>query len=264
MGGHMNSTSQPSGPGAPARSRVAAIFRTLFSAIGEYLTRSVSLFWIGPLVVALVVVPEFLQHVAEIHLGMFDSLERGRAVADDPLRMGFGYAKLTGLALTFIASARFWWCRTHGGRWYDVRQIAWGRLILGFFLFMAIGSIGELFPLLANREAPVAFSVAFSLLSLPFLFVLLAGLFGDRATPLKTLFAASWPWVILLALLVPLGFGPLAWLHSQNHHWAMGAHDAIVWALMIFDSLVVGLIASSVGAGLFVAYDRFFQSRTTA
>lgn len=254
----MTSASQP----GAAPSRIAAIFRAFVSAIGEYLTNSVSLFWVGPLVVALVVIPEFLQHVAEIHIGMFDSLERGRAVANDALRMGLGYAKLTGLALTFIAAARFWWCQTHGGRWYDIRQIAWGRLILGFFLFMIVGSVGELFPLLANREAPFAFSTFFSLLSLPFLFVLLAGLFGDRTTPVKTLVTKSWPWVLLLALLVPLGFAPLIWLHSKNHYWAMGAHDAIVWALMIFDSLVVALMASSVGAGLFIAYNRFILSRT--
>ena len=239
--------------------RASAILRTLFSAIGDYLTRTVSLFWIGPAVVALVVVPEFAQHVAEIHLGMFDSLAIGRSLANDPLRWAFGYAKLTGLALTFFASARFWWCRAHGGRWYDVRKLGWVRLLLGFVLFFAIGSVGELFPLLAGREPPVAVSILFSLLSLPFLFVMIAGLFGDRATPLKALVLKSWPWLLLLALLLPLVFAPLSWLHGMNHKWAMGAPDAVVWALMIFDSLAVGLMASSVGAALFVAYDRFYK-----
>ena len=239
--------------------RASAILRTLFSAIGDYLTRTVSLFWIGPAVVALVVVPEFAQHVAEIHLGMFDSLAIGRSLANDPLRWAFGYAKLTGLALTFFASARFWWCRAHGGRWYDVRKLGWVRLLLGFVLFFAIGSVGELFPLLAHREPPIAVSIVFSLLSLPFLFVMIAGLFGDRATPLKALVLKSWPWLLLLALLLPLVFAPLSWLHGMNHKWAMGAPDAVVWALMIFDSLAVGLMASSVGAALFVAYDRFYK-----
>lgn len=235
------------------------VLRTILSAIGDYLTRSVGLFWIGPAVVALVVVPEFAQHVAEIHLGMFDSLAIGRSLANDPLRWAFGYAKLTGLALTFFASARFWWCRAHGGRWYDIRRLAWVRLVIGFVLFMTIGSIGELFALIADRKAPVAVSIVFSLLSLPFLFAMLAGLFGDRTTPLKALITRSWPWLLLLALLLPLVFAPLSWLHGMNHRWAMGAPDAVVWALMIFDSLVVGLMASSVGAALFVAYDRFYK-----
>ncbi len=237
--------------------RALAIARTVLSAIGEYLTRGVSLFWVGPLVVALVVLPEFAQHVAEIHLGMFDSRAAAQVAGSDPLRWAFGYAKIAGLVLTFIASARFWWCRTHGGRWYNLRQIGWGRLLLGFVLFMAIGSVTELVQPLTGQKAPIAAVVIASLLSLPFLFVMLAGLFGDRVTPLRALIVNSWPWLLLLALLLPLGFAPLSWLHGMNHKWALGASDIAVWALMIFDSLVVGLMASLVGAALFVAYDRF-------
>lgn len=240
-------------------SKAMTILRTILSAVAQYLTLSVSLFWVGPILVALVVVPEFAQHVAEIHLGMFDSVAAAKLAGNDPLRWAFGYAKIAGLVLTFIASARFWWCRVHGGRWYDIRRLAWVRLVIGFVLFMAIGSIGELFALIADRKAPVAVSIVFSLLSLPFLFVMLAGLFGDRATPMKALIAKSWPWLLLLALLLPLLFAPLSWLHGMNHRWAMGAPDAVVWALMIFDSLVVGLMASSVGAALFVTYDRFYK-----
>ncbi|WP_260580745.1 hypothetical protein [Sphingopyxis sp. PET50] len=246
------------------QSQIAAFFRTILSAIGDYLTRTVSLFWVGSVVVALVVVPEFAQHVAEIRLGMFDSLAIGRSLANDPLRWAFGYAKLTGLALTFFASARFWWCRAHGGRWYDIRRLGLGQLLLGFAAFFLIGSTGELFPLLADREPPIIVSILFSLLSFPFLFVMLAGLFGDRATPLRTILTRSWPWILLLALLLPLAYAPLMLIHSLNHKWALGAPDALVWALMVFDSLVVGLMASSVGAALFVAYDRFYKSIGTA
>jgi len=244
-------------------SKAMTILRTILSAVAQYLTLSVSLFWVGPIVVALVVVPEFAQHVAEIHLGMFDSVAAAKLAGNDPLRWAFGYAKIAGLVLTFIASARFWWCRAHGGRWYDIRRLAWVRLVIGFVLFMAIGSIGELFALIADRKAPVAVSIVFSLLSLPFLFVMLAGLFGDRVTPMKALIAKSWPWLLLLALLLPLLFAPLSWLHGMNHKWALGAPDAMVWALMIVDSLVVGLMASSVGAALFVAYDRFHRGNAS-
>jgi hypothetical protein len=236
------------------------VIRALANAIADYFRRGVGLFWIGPAVVALVVLPEFAQHVAEIQLGMFDGLDAAKAAGDAPLRWAFGYVKIAGLVLTFIAAARFWWCRTHGGRWYDLRQIAWGRLLSGFVLFMAIGSVTELVAPLTGQKAPLAAIVIASLLSLPFLFVMLAGLFGDRTTPMKTLIARSWPWLLLLALLLPLGYAPLFWLHGMNHKWALGAHDAVVWALMVFDSLVVGLMASFVGAALFVAYDRFYRS----
>lgn len=238
----------------------SAVLRTTIAAIGEYFVRSVSLLWAGPIVAALVVLPEFAQHVAEIQLGMFDSRAAALAAADHPLRMGFGYVKIAGLALTFLASARFWWCRAHGGCWYDLRHVGWLRLLIGFVLFMAIGSVPELAQPLTGHKAPIAAIVIASLLSLPFLFVMLAGLFGDRVTPLNTLILKSWPFLLLIALLLPLGFAPLSWLHTMNHSWAMGAPGAAVWALMIFDSLVVGLLASSVGAAMFVAYDRFHRS----
>ncbi|APZ99092.1 hypothetical protein BWQ93_11770 [Sphingopyxis sp. QXT-31] len=258
----MNSESQQAPRGEQAGpARLAAFFRTIFSAIGDYLTRTFSLFWLGPAVAALVVIPEFAQHVAEIHLGMFASADSFRTLAADPLRMGFGYVKIAGLSLTFLASARFWWCRTHGGRWYDIRRLAWARLLLGFVLFMAIGSLTELVKPLTGNEAPLALIVLASLLSFPFLFMMIAGLFGDRATPLKALILRSWPWILLLALLLPILFGPLFLLHGLNHKWALGAPGAAVWALMVFDSIVVGLMASPVGAALFTAYNRFDRAR---
>ena len=125
---------------------------------------------------------------------------------------------------------------------------------------MAIGSVTELVKPLTGQKAPIALVIIATLLSLPYLFVMLAGLFGDRMTPMKALIAKSWPWLLLLALLAPLLFAPLSWLHGMNHRWALGAPDALVWALMVFDSIVVGLMASSVGAALFTAYDRFHRS----
>lgn len=242
--------------------RALTILRTVLSAIGEYFTRGVSLFRVGPIVVALVVLPEFAQHIAEIHLGMFDSRAAAQAAANDPLRWAFGYAKIAGLTLTFFAAARFWWCRAHGGGWYDLREIGWGRLLLGLLLFVVIGSVGALFPLLTGAPAPMAASIVSNLLSLPFVFVMLAGLFGDRATAVRIVLTKSWPWLLLLALLLPIGFAPLSWLHGMNHKWALGAPDAAVWGLMVLDSLVVGLMASFVGAALFIAYDRFHQRNT--
>lgn len=227
--------------------------------IRDYLYRTISLLWFAPIVAGLVIIPEFIQHVAEISLGMFDSRAAAKLVADHPLRMGIGAVKIAGLVVTFFASARFWWCSVHGGRWYDPRGIAWGRLLSGFVLFFVIGSAAEIYPLMLNREAPVGVTVIAVLLSLPFLFVALAGLFGAKDVALAVLVKRSWPYLLLLALLLPLGFAPLSFLHQYNHKWAMGAAAPVIWALMIFDSLVVGLMASSVGAACYSAYARFHE-----
>ena len=42
-----------------------------------------SLFWLAPMAVALVVIPEFAQHVAEIKLGMFESRAAAHALSMD-------------------------------------------------------------------------------------------------------------------------------------------------------------------------------------
>ena len=63
-----------------------AWFSLLLSSIVALYRRGISMLWVAPAVLALVVVPEFLQHVAEINLGMFDNRESARAAAEDPLR----------------------------------------------------------------------------------------------------------------------------------------------------------------------------------
>jgi len=39
--------------------------------------------------------------------------------------------------------------------------------------------------------------------------------------------------------------------------WAMHASPALVWLLMIFDSVVVGLIAGLCGTALYLSYNAF-------
>ena len=63
-------------------------------ALVDLYPKGLSLFWLAPAVMGLVVIPEFLQHVVEIRLGMFDSREAfdaayatelGRHVAADSM-----------------------------------------------------------------------------------------------------------------------------------------------------------------------------------
>ena len=67
---------------------------------------------------------------------------------------------------------------------------------------------------------------------LPMLFLVLAGLFGDSATPVAAMWRRAWPWVVLTAALVVFAFAPAQWLHGMNHQWAIGAGPVMLWALM--------------------------------
>ncbi len=233
--------------------------RAGLALLGLY-PKGLSLFWIAPATVALVVLPELAQHVAEIHLGMFDSRAAAVAASDAPLRMGFGYAKIAGLLLAFLATARFWWAREHGGRWWDVRDIAWGRLLAGIVIFFGIGSLPEIVEGRMDEVWRQWLGGVWAVALLPALFMLLAGLFGDRDTPIGDMWRRAWPWLVLTALLLVIGFAPAQWLHGMNHKWAFGASPALVWALMIFDSLLVGLLAGLTGTALYLGYDAYKQS----
>ena len=217
----------------------------------------ISLLWKAPMVLALVIVPEFIQHIVEIRIGMFESRDAFAALANDPTRMGFGYAKLTGLVLTFIAASRFWGARERGVKWYGLSDIDWRRFGLGFLLFGLLPAAPALVESQIGETNAQILGMVMTALLLPALFLMLAGLFGDRTTPARDMWRRSWTWAILTIGLLLLAFMPAQWLHGMNHHWAMGAHPAIVWALMIFDSILVGLLAGLSGTALYLGYAAF-------
>lgn len=228
-------------------------------ALLQLYPKGISLFWLAPLVLALAVIPEFIQHVVEIRLGMFDSREAFRALADDPARMAFGFAKIAGLLLAILATPRFWWRRGGERRWYDLRGIAWRRLAIGFFFFMLIPSIPGFFNDQIGKPVAQAIGIGLSLVLLPTLFLMIAGLVGDRETSVSSMWRRSWPWALLSAVLLAAAFVPSLWLHQMNHEWALGAKPAVVWALMILDSLLVGLIAGLAGTALYLGYAAFAE-----
>lgn len=226
-------------------------------ALADLYPHGVSLFLVAPAVVALVVIPEFAQHVAEIQLGMFDGREQALAVADSPTRMAFGYVKVAGLVAAILASARFWWTRRAGRHWADPRGIAWGRFLLGAALFMGIPALPELVKGQVDNWLYQTLVWGLSLIMLPMAFLMLAGLFGDRDTPVSAMWRRAWPWLLLTVVLLVLAFAPASWLHQMNHRWAMGADPVVVWALMIFDSLLVGLLAGLTGTAFYLGYAAF-------
>lgn len=216
-----------------------------------------SLAWKAPLLLALVMVPEFIQHIVEIRIGMFDSLAAFRERQFDQTRMAIGFVKIAGLVLATIASARFWAIRGQGIAWYSPTGIDWRRFGLGFLLFMLLPAAPALFGSLIGKSNAQTIGIVISILLLPALFLMLAGLLGDRTVSHRAIWRRSWPWAILMALLLVLAFLPAQWLHASNHDWALGADPATLWALMISDSLIVGLLAGLTGTALYLGYATF-------
>lgn len=211
--------------------------------------------WVlAPLVPLLVVIPEAIQHVAEIRIGMFENIEQARAVADDQRRMVWGYLKIAGLVLAILAAARFWGAAARGQRWWDLRGLAWRPLALG----LAGWALAALPSLLLQRwigeEGSGWLDMLLTLATLPIFTLIAAGLAGDRTLTLTRAFTRGWLAALRILLFLVLTWGPFALLHAYNHRWAMGAADPLVWLLMSFDALVVGLLATMAGTAIHHGY----------
>lgn len=216
------------------------------------------MWWLAPAIPLIAVIPEFVQHVVEIQIGMFDSREAGKALANDPTRWAFGYAKLAGYLIAILAAARFWAARAQGLAWYSPWGIAWkvfGIALVLNGLFSGLtwvledplkGALGE--------TATNAISLALNLITLPLLVLLVAGLVGDGKATLASVYRTGWGAALRIVLLSALVLVPLMALHRLNHDLAFGAHPALVWALMVFDSLVIGLLATGWGTAIHHGY----------
>lgn len=218
------------------------------------------LWWLAPAIPLIAVIPEFVQHVVEIRIGMFDSREAAQSLANDPTRWAFGYAKLAGYLIAILAAARFWAARAQGLAWYSPWGIAWKVFGLALLLNALVTAV------LAAAEQPLQaalgkagsgiVSVGLTLATLPLLVLLVAGLVGDSKATLASVYRTGWGAALRIVLLSAAVLVPLMWLHGVNHDLAFGAHPALVWALMVFDSLVVGLLATGWGTAIHHGYRR--------
>ncbi len=206
----------------------------------------------APLVLAIAIVPEFLQHITEIHLGMFVSVEQFRALANDPLRWGFGYAKVAGFVIAILAVARFWSVGSMR-RTLLVPPMTIVRVVAG----MVVGLVAAWpFMWLGKQGISPAINVPLQIVSTViqggfWIYVVGALIEDPLATPRRAM-TSLLPAGIVLSVLAAVAFGPAQALHMANHKLAMGQPSAIMWALMVFDALWVGLFAALVGSALFV------------
>lgn len=228
--------------------------RRSFGLLLVTLRDGLALFRLAPLIPLIAIVPEFLQHVAEIRLGMFASKAAFAALAMDPMRWSWGYLKVAGLVLSLLAAARFWGAREQGERWWDLRKLPWGMVLAA----IALNVIATL-PLLLldgriDARALQALNIVVTIATLPLLVYLIAALLGDRAMTLARAYRSGWWAALRIVVLVAVCFVPLQLLHGLDHQLAFGQPPALVWLLMAWDALVVGVIAALMGTALHHGY----------
>jgi hypothetical protein len=201
-----------------------------------------------------VAIPEFVQHVAEIQLGMFDSRTTAHAFANSPVRWGFGYAKLTGLVFAVLLTTRFW---AKGASLRETLRIGPVTLLRIVLVAAVMVLSGGAISWLGERLLPAAeigFTILSALLQAGILVWLIGIVSDDPAISPAQALSSHWPTAALVVILFMTAFGPGQLVHALDHRLVLGQSRVLVWPVMAFDSLVVGLMATTIGAGFHVAY----------
>jgi hypothetical protein len=234
--------------------KMGSLLRGTGRAIASTYRSGAAMFIAAPAIVAIAVIPEFGQHAAEIQIGMFESRETFRALANDSLRWTFGNAKVAGVIIASLATVRFLALGSLRralliGRMTSLRLVF--ALALTFAAELPLGWLREVSASLLIDVALIGVSIV---LQAGLLVYVVGILVEDGANSLRRAFTERWPTAILMTFLAAIAFLPAQALHFGNHLVAMGQHPLLLWPIMVFDSLVVGLIATLVGAALHTAY----------
>lgn len=214
-----------------------------------------------PWLIALPVLAEGVQHVAEIRVGMYATAmtPEGQSV-----RIAFGLVKVLAIVLTIILAWRLW--RFEG----DVARVfrPTRALVRGIGLFLLVQFVGDAVALLAGRcivallGSPVGAMRLVALLPLLCWLLVSLTLFPwyvalaveDRTmTIARSIRAVAGRFAPTLGLLLA-GVLPLMALHYALGYAALGG--APVWPLMLVDTAVVGLLTAAVAASYFMLYDQ--------
>lgn len=228
--------------------------RQLLDRFGTVLRDGFRIWWLAPLVPALVAAPEAIQHVVEIRIGMFESREAFTLLADDARRMAWGYPKVAGLLLAILAAIRVLGTQDGESAWWDLRNVAWKGLLIAMSLIGLTIVPGLLLEPRIGAEAAEWVDVALSIAILPLLYLLVMSLAGKRDLTLRRAYRLpGWLAALRLLAFMAIVWVPLQYWHELNHTWALGAPDALVWALMTLDVIVVGLLATLAGSAMWNA-----------
>lgn len=225
-----------------------------------------------PLLIAVPVAIEFIQHVIEIRSGMYVDVAGAKAAEGGPLRLGWGLIKT--LALTIVT---YWMARFMAGmarpRVAALDPVA-ARLFAWVLLFQASVTAlsmwgGEVLRLMGFPDGSmVPIGIAF-MIALLFAGILLepwkvAAALGNRAIGIGRSMRLTAPiltWALAFTLIMML---PLMIAHYALAFLAIGAAPAAVWALMAADALLVGYLAAILSATSVIVARRAAERSGTA
>lgn len=218
-----------------------------------------------PLLFALLVGFEFVQHVAEVRIGFFNSAAAAHSFSNDSSRMTLGWLKMISVYVGGFFVIRYL-VRCRAGKPVAAIRVAAQRYIPYVVYSLCLSALIFYGPSLAPQgngssiRAMVAL-IQIGLEPLLILWIVSAATDGRTGGPVKSA-KASWPWYIWGLMLFFVGRLPVNALHQLLNHAAIGSRGAVLWMLLGADAICVGLIISVVPA-LYVRIARFIGERRT-
>ena len=238
----------------PARSFWNAVRGTVAAIVQSYRLGGQAMVQ-APAILLLAALPELAQHVVEIRIGMFDSLEAAHRLQHSPVREYIGYPKVVATWTAAFLIARFWSNCASARSAVAVTPKILAKTILGFIAIVGVGFvIGKGLEFISFRLGVVSLLLSGLIQAIIFLWTIGVWL-DENPISIKAAFTTRVPNALSLLIIflcsVPLAQG----LHIIIHKVVLGQSQTVVWALMIADALfIVPLSAALNGAALFVGY----------
>lgn len=201
-----------------------------------------------PLLFLFPVAIELVQHAAEVHIGMYDSVAMAKATEHHPLRMGFGILKIFALFITTYWATRF--AAFGNDATAPTRRDPVAFRLFGIYLLVqvALSCLGLYISTFGGMAVLAQFLVSQILVGLWLLWGTAAALGNPAIGPVQSarhagaysLWIGFFGFAAILLLMIP--HYALAIIALMLH-----AGPLALWAFLIIDSLLVGLLAAIMG-----------------
>ncbi|HZF42479.1 MAG TPA: hypothetical protein VEZ48_03645 [Sphingomonadaceae bacterium] len=237
----------------------------MFKEVGELYRGSWRFALACPLLFAVPVAVELVQHAAELHIGMYDSVATMKALGDHPLRLGIGIAKSLSLLV-----AGYWFLRFMGHGEDAARAGAWDARAARLFAPVVLWTLGwtavTLWGGAPFRLAGVGDGAILAMGVAMFVVVTLIDLYlacwkagaavGNPAltfTRSFTLVHGHFGWALGVFALC---FLPLMVPHYAIAGLAIGQPAPVLIAMLVADSVLVGFLAVVLAGSSFLVARR--------
>jgi hypothetical protein len=190
---------------------------------------------------------EMLQHIAEVRIGMYDSLAAAQAADSDPVRMWIGFLKAVMIVAPGYWIVRFLWRRDPD--WARSMQSDAVRPFSAYLLFQAAFLAIEVFAVphtLPGEFLTAALAMLVSALTPAWGAAAALGNPGIGLARSARLMAPRLPWTLALGLAVVL---PLMIPHYMFAAFAIMAPKTTLWPLLAVDAALVSYMTAVTAAG---------------